>query len=29
MGIRRGMLLFDRGFFTWPMIEALNATQCG
>ena len=27
MGIRRGMLLFDRGFFTGPMIEALNATR--
>ena len=27
MGIRRGILLFDRGFFTGPMIEALNATR--
>ena len=27
MGIRTGMLLLDRGFFTGPMIEALNAAR--
>ena len=27
MGICRGMPLFNRGFFTRPMIEALNATR--